>query len=128
MRLLLDTCTFVWLSCDPAGLSESARRALDDTASELLLSDVSVWEICLKWQAGKLELPAPPRVWVEDQRRIWALGRATLDLEHLYRGSELPGHHRDPFDRALISQALAQSLTIVTPDPAIRAYPVAVLW
>jgi PIN domain nuclease of toxin-antitoxin system len=82
----------------------------------------------LKWQAGKLSLPGPPRSWIEEQRATWDLTRAPLELEHLYRSTELPSHHRDPFDRLLVAQSIVEGLTLVTPDPAIRAYPVSVLW
>jgi PIN domain nuclease of toxin-antitoxin system len=128
VRLLLDTCTFIWLASAPDELSTQARERLDDTGSELMLSDASVWEICLKWQAGKLALPGPPRRWVEEQRRAWEVGRLPIEIEHLYRGTELPAHHRDPFDRVLVSQAIAEGLTLVSPDEVFRAYPVAVIW
>lgn len=128
MELLLDTCTVVWLSADPGRLSKKAKEALDADDAILLLSDASVWEVCLKWQAKKLVLPAPPRRWLTEQARVWQLDRLALDPEHFYRTSELPALHRDPFDRLLVAQAIERSLTIVTPDAAIRAYPVAVLW
>jgi PIN domain nuclease of toxin-antitoxin system len=128
LKLLLDTCTFIWLVSAPDQLGERARQELDDPSATLLLSDASVWEVCLKWQSGKLELPGPPRHWIEEQRRTWELTRAPIELEHLYRSTELPAHHRDPFDRMLVSQAIAEGLSIVTPDPAIRRYPVMVIW
>ncbi len=125
--LLLDTCTFIWLASDPARLSEPARAALD-AEPNLLLSDSSVWEICLKWQAKKIVLPAPPRVWVSEQVRAWYLERVPIEPESLYRTVELPELHRDPFDRLIVAQALALNARIVTPDTEIRRYPVAVLW
>jgi PIN domain nuclease of toxin-antitoxin system len=125
--LLLDTCTLVWLTSDPGRLSARAREALD-AESDISLSDASVWEICLKWQAKKLELPMPPRTWVADQVRAWQLQRVPIEAEHLYRTAELPDLHRDPFDRLLVSQALTHGARIVTPDPAIRQYPVAAVW
>jgi PIN domain nuclease of toxin-antitoxin system len=128
VALLLDTCTFIWLAGDPSQLGEGARRAMDASAAEIWLSDVTVWEVSLKWQAGKLSLPGPPRSWIEEQRATWDLTRAPLELEHLYRSTELPSHHRDPFDRLLVAQSIVEGLTLVTPDPAIRAYPVSVLW
>lgn len=128
MRLLLDTCTLVWLASEPNRLSAPARRRLDEAGAELVLSDASVWEICLMWQAGKLTLPEPPRRWIEQQRRTWELDRLPMQPEHLYRSTELPVHHRDPFDRILVSQAIVEDLTVVTPDQAFAAYPVAVLW
>jgi PIN domain nuclease of toxin-antitoxin system len=125
--LLLDTCTFVWLASEPARLSESASAALD-AESSLALSDASAWEICLKWQAGKIVLPSPPRVWISEQMRTWQLERVPIEPDHLYRTVELPELHRDPFDRLLVAQALALGVRIVTPDSEIRRYPVAVTW
>lgn len=125
--LLLDTCTLIWLASDPSQLSAGATKALE-AASELYLSDVCIWEICLKWQAKKIELPSPPRTWVSDQVRAWHLQRACIEIEHLYRTAELPALHKDPFDRLLVSQALSHGARIVTPDLAIQQYPVTVVW
>jgi PIN domain nuclease of toxin-antitoxin system len=128
LRLLLDTCTLLWLAGDPEKLSPAARSALDDDKNPLLLSDVSVLEVCLKWQSGKLTLPSPPRMWTEQQRQTWELDQLVLTREHMFRSAELPAHHRDPFDRLLVSQAIEEGLTIVTPDAAVARYPVATLW
>lgn len=128
MKLLLDTCTFIWLADAAESLSDGARDLLDDPGADLILSDVSVWEVCLKWQSGKLKLPSPPRSWIDGQASAWALSRLPIDREHFYRSVELPNLHRDPFDRLLVAQALSGNLTIVTPDAAIRQYPVAVAW
>jgi PIN domain nuclease of toxin-antitoxin system len=96
--------------------------------ARILLSDASVWELCLKWQAGKVELPAPPRRWIGEQVQAWGIERLPIEPEHCYRTTELPQLHRDPFDRLLVAQAIAHGALIVTPDPAITAYPVACLW
>jgi PIN domain nuclease of toxin-antitoxin system len=128
MKLLLDTCTFIWLAAEPGRLSARATKLLDAADSDLYLSDVSVLEICVKWLATKLVLPAPPRRWVEEQRRVWDVTSTALTAEHMYRATELPVHHRDPFDRLLVAQAITGDLTLVTPDPAIADYPVATVW
>jgi PIN domain nuclease of toxin-antitoxin system len=125
--LVLDTCTFIWLVSDASRLSAPAAKALD-SARDIALSDVSIWEICLKWQARKIELPSPPRTWVAEQTRAWSLERLAIEPEDLYRTVELPELHRDPFDRLLVAQVLKTGARLVTPDPAIRQYPVAVLW
>jgi PIN domain nuclease of toxin-antitoxin system len=125
--ILLDACTLIWLASDPRKLGAAAGTALD-AADEIHISDVTVWEICLKWHAKKLDLPTPPRTWIMEQARAWSLSRLQIEPEHLYRAVELPELHRDPFDRLLVAQALACGATLVTPDPAIRQYPVAVLW
>jgi PIN domain nuclease of toxin-antitoxin system len=126
--LLLDTCTLLWLAADPSRLSPDATEALDDEANELWVSDVSTLEIALKWSAGKLTLPTPPRTWFESQVATWELSTIGLRRPDIYRTTELPAHHRDPFDRLLIAQALDRGFTIVTPDEAVVVYPVATLW
>jgi PIN domain nuclease of toxin-antitoxin system len=128
LKFLLDTCTFVWLVAEPERLSGRAAKALDDGNAALTLSDVSVWEIGLKWRSGKIRLPQPPRSWIEEQAQTWNLLSLAIKRSHLYREAELPEHHRDPFDRLLVAQALEEGQTIVTPDSAIRHYPVPVIW
>lgn len=128
MKLLLDTCTFIWLVAAPDQLSERAARTVDDASTELWLSDASVWEICLKWEAGKLQLPAPPRNWIEEQSLRWGVAWLAVERTHHYRATELPRHHRDPFDRLLVAQAIERGLTIATPDAHVQKYPVATLW
>ena len=128
MKVLLDTCAFIWLCAEPDRLSPAAARILDDSDNSLLLSDVSALEITLKWTAGKLTLPEPPRLWLEAQIRTWSIEQVEMRREHMYRASELPGHHRDPFDRLLVATALTSDATIVTPDTAIQSYPVSWRW
>ena len=128
MKVLLDTCALVWLASSPENLSQKVAALIESSATDLYVSDCSVWEICLKWHAGKLHLPQPPRIWVEEQRRLWHLLPLILERRHFYRASELPEHHKDPFDRVLVSQAIEDSLTIATPDTAIMQYPVATIW
>jgi PIN domain nuclease of toxin-antitoxin system len=128
LDLLLDTCTILWLSAEPGKLSKKARAAIDGEDARLFASDASTWEVCLKWLAKKIVLPAPPRRWLADQATIWQTDRLPFELDHFFRTCELPALHKDPFDRMLVAQAIARGLTIVTPDPAIHAYPVAVLW
>ncbi len=128
MDLLLDTCALIWLSADPTRVSGAARAAIDAQDAKLFTSDASTWEVCLKWLAKKIVLPTPPRQWLTEQAAIWQTERLPFELDHFFRTCELPTLHRDPFDRMLVAQAIARGLTIVTPDPAIHAYPVAVLW
>lgn len=128
VQLLLDTCTLLWLAAEPNRLSTKARRALDDERNSLTLGDVSALEITLKWSTGKLTLPSPPRTWIESQLATWGIASLGIRRDHIYRAAELPQLHRDPFDRLLVAMALAENLTIVTPDTAVTAYPVATLW
>ena len=127
-RYLLDTCTLIWLCTEPERLSPASVEAIDAPDSVLLWSDVSALEITLKWAAGKIILPDPPRHWLERQIVTWGLDCLSLRRADIYRASELPAHHRDPFDRLLVASALGSTATILTPDKAIQQYPVSCRW
>ena len=89
---------------------------------------MSALEIALKWSAGKIILPDPPRHWIEQQVAAWSMDCLRLQRNDIYRASELPALHRDPFDRLLVAAALGATATILTPDDAIHAYPVSCRW
>lgn len=128
MKILLDTCAFLWLISDAPQLSSAARARFSDPSNDICLSAVSTWEIVLKHALGKLPLPEPPERFVSEQRekhRIVSLDLAEQATFHLYR---LPELHRDPFDRLLVCQAIERGLVILTPDPLITQYPVRTLW
>jgi PIN domain nuclease of toxin-antitoxin system len=127
VRLLLDTCTFLWLAGGGA-ISPAAAAAVRDPSNEVFLSAVSVWEIATKYRAGKLPLPESPAMLVPTERALRGVTELAFDEESALQVLRLPPLHRDPFDRMLISQAIAGSLTLVTPDPLIAQYPVRVLW
>ena len=101
MRLLLDTCAFLWLAQQPAMVSPRAAAAIDDAGNELFVSDVSIWEITLKHSAGRLPLPGAPRRWIPAKLSYHQLQSLRLDHAALYRSGELPRVHPDPFDRLL---------------------------
>jgi len=125
--LLLDTRAFIWFATGDTQLGEAAAAAIVDPDHDVLLSAASVWEMAIKASLGKLELAAPLHAIVAAarERRI-----ATLPITpaHALRVEALPFHHRDPFDRLLIAQALEEQLTLVTRDEAFRHYEVPVLW
>lgn len=128
MRLLLDTCTFLWIVADASELSDIARTLFKDAGNEVYLSAVSTWEIAVKHKLGKLPLPAPPERFIPLQRAQHGIESLMLDepsTTHLYR---LPPLHRDPFDRMLVCRAIEHGLTIVTPDVLITQYPVRTVW
>jgi len=127
VRLLLDTCTFLWL-VSGGPLSAAAAAAIRLPSNEALLSAVSVWEISVKYRAGRLPLPEPPDRLIPARRSTRGITTLGFDEESALQVLRLPALHRDPFDRMLISQAIAHGLAIVTPDPAITQYPVRVIW
>lgn len=128
MKLLLDTCTFLWLAADDPRLTPVARTSCRSPENDVYLSALSAWEIAIKYRLGRLPLPEPPDRYVVSRRRWLRLEPLAFDEACAAHESFLPLHHSDPFDRGLVSQAILNSLTIVTPDAAISRYPVPVLW
>ena len=127
MRLLLDSCAFLWLAGGRL-LSVAATAAVRDPSNEVLLSVVSTWEIASKYRAGKLSLPEPPDRLIPTERGLRGIRAFSLDEPSALQVLRLPPLHRDPFDRMLIAQSIEHGLAIVTPDPLIHQYPVRVIW
>ena len=128
MNILLDTCTFLWIISDSLELSERAREVFQYDSASVFLSCVSVWEIIVKHALGRLPLPDPPAQFIAGMRVLHAIEPLPLEEEAVLMLPRLPDIHRDPFDRMLICQALAHGLSLLTPDPLIRRYPVPVVW
>lgn len=128
MRVLLDTCTFIWLCAEPSRLSANVARILNRRDTLPVLSHVSLLEITLKWTAGKIMLPAPPRQWIGEQVAVWRMELLQITPDDIYRASELPKLHADPFDRLLVATAIGRRLSLLTPDEWLKSYPVGCLW
>ncbi len=128
MRLLVDTCTFLWLAADDPRLSKLARGACRDPGNEVYLSALSALEIAIKHRLGRLPLPEPPGRYVVSRREWLELRPLPLEERAAAHDALLPSHHRDPFDRGLISQAILGGMTIVTPDESFARYPAPLLW
>jgi PIN domain nuclease of toxin-antitoxin system len=127
MKALLDTHTFIWWDSDPSRLSAKALDVLHDPASTIFLSVVSVWEILVKSQLGKLTLRLPLDQIIAQQvaNRVQIL---PATLEHVLALRDLPAVHKDPFDRLLISQARVEGATLLSADHVFNQYPVQILW
>ena len=124
MRLLLDTHIFLWWLTDNPALSKRARAVIGDADSEIYISAATAWEIAIKQAIGKLDFPM--------ERLSESISDANfiplpIEIPHTILAGALPRHHADPFDRMLVAQASHEGLTIVSADPLIRAYAVAVL-
>lgn len=128
MRLLVDTCTFLWLAAADPQLTRAARSACRDPGSTVYLSALSAWEIAIKYRIGRLPLPERPSRYVKSRREWLGLEPLRFDEASAAHDALLPPLHADPFDRGLVSQAILNGLTIVTPDDSIAAYPAPVLW
>jgi PIN domain nuclease of toxin-antitoxin system len=128
MHLLLDTHTFLWWVTDAAPLSSSARAAITDADNTCLLSMASVWEMAIKRSLGKLELNGDLGHFLAEQLPANQIALLPIELHHAVRVVDLPWHHRDPFDRLLVAQALCDGLTLVSADAALAAYGAPMLW
>lgn len=128
MKILLDTCAFIWITTDAPELSKKARDVFRNPENEIFLSSVSVWEIMVKNNIGKLPLPDEPENFVCLKRQQHAIETLSLTEQAVFHLKKLPKHHQDPFDRMLICQALEHNLTILTSDDKIVQYPVATVW
>lgn len=127
MKLLLDTHTFIWWDSNPNKLSQSLLEFLQNEANSVFLSVVSLWEIQIKHQAGKLDLAIPLQEIVQRQlaNQIQLL---PVIPEHVFALSKLPNHHNDPFDRMLVAQSIVEDATVISKDSVIKRYPTKVLW
>ena len=128
MRVLLDTCTFLWIAADVEKLSETARKIYTDPANEVYLSSVSCWEVAVKYALGRLPLPQPPAQFLPPRRQKYGIEPLPLDEESALHVARLPKIHTDPFDRLLVCQAIVHGLTVLSPDEWIGRYSVRILW
>jgi PIN domain nuclease of toxin-antitoxin system len=128
MRLLLDTHAFLWFIMGSSSLSPSTRDLIEDGANERFLSAASLWEIAIKVSIGKLTLSAPFDVLFPEQLDSNGIGLLGIEAAHTAVVSTLPFHHRDPFDRLLVAQAVVEGMPIISTDIAFDAYPVTRLW
>lgn len=127
MRILLDTCVFLWLDWGAVNRIAVVARQVMEAGHELALSDASLWEMSIKARLGKLPFASSVR---EIAERHAARGLLLLPMErrHIYRVESMPMHHKDPFDRMIAAQALTEDLTLVSADSGFDAYGVRRLW
>jgi len=127
MRILLDTQIFLWLQAEPERFSPGTLSMLSDRANQLFLSAASAWEIAIKSALGKLELPAPPFQYVPRRMAQSGIAAMPVQIAHALRAGLLPLHHRDPFDRMLVAQALVERMPLMSVDPRLSPYGVRLL-
>ena len=128
MRFLLDTCTLIWVFEGSKKIDAELRADLTDLGNEVFFSDVTLLEIIIKYQLGKLALPKPPSTLILPLARRHMIDLWPHDTATVVGLEKLPLLHRDPFDRLLVSQARAHGLTLVTPDPKIQQYDLRWRW
>jgi len=128
MRVLLDTNSFLWFISGSDRLSVDAKNFIADMQNQLVLSAASLWEIAIKISLGKLDLLQPYGQLIPQQLEENDITVLPLEIGHLNKVIDLPFHHRDPFDRLIIAQALAEGIPVVTSDAVFSQYAVKLIW
>jgi PIN domain nuclease of toxin-antitoxin system len=128
MRLLLDTHAFLWFFIGTPSLSAKARASIEDESNEKFFSIASLWEIAIKASIGKLTLSKPFDDIFPDQLAHNGIDLLSITTAHVSAITNMPFHHRDPFDRLLIAQAMTEQMQIVSADAAFDNYAVTRLW
>jgi PIN domain nuclease of toxin-antitoxin system len=128
VKLLLDTHSFLWFIDGNSKLSSTARGLIENPGSERLLSIASVWELAIKHSIGRLQLAQPFHLLLPQQLALNDISLLGISLEHTAIVATLPFHHKDPFDRLIVAQSLAEQIPVISTDPALDAYGVTRLW
>jgi len=128
MRILLDTHTFLWMIFGDERLNETVRTQIGSRQNQVLISVATLWEIAIKTSLGKLDLKIPFEKIIEEQLDMYTFQMLPISFKALVAVSTMPFHHRDPFDRLLVAQAIVEDVPIVTRDSVFSSYPVKVLW
>ena len=127
MKFLIDTHTFLWFVNDSQQLSNYARSLMESDV-DLLISSASLWEIAIKVSIGKLTLRNSFHTFIPQQLTINDIEIIYPTIDHLTALSQLPFHHRDPFDRLMIAQAIVENIPIITRDSAFNLYEIECIW
>ncbi len=127
MNFLIDTHVFLWWDSHPEKIPDRALSALEDPDNTIWLSLVSIWEVQIKTQLGKLTLHQPLDILVQQQQQN-GIQLLPIKLNHILAIQPLPYHHKDPFDRLLIAQTIAENLTCISADSVFKQYNIPILW
>lgn len=128
MKVLIDTHAWLWLINDDKRLSKPARQTFLDPGNALFFSMASFWEICIKISLKKLTLAEGWPEIIQQEMSNNAVGWLPIGIDHCLAASNLPFHHRDPFDRMLLAQATVESLAILSADRSFSEYSVQRIW
>ncbi len=128
MRILLDTHALLWLITDDKRLSKTSRKIFLNTENCLYFSIVSLWEICIKKSLGKISLENKWLDIIQNEMKANSIQWLLVEVSHCAKVTELPFHHRDPFDRMLIAQAMTEDLSILSRDNSFSAYKIRCIW
>ena len=128
MKVLLDTCAFLWLVTDDPHASELAKGIFLNNDNELFLSAVTGFEIAVKYSLGKLHLTEPPKEFIANRIQANALTELPVSMIHALALQNMPLHHKDPFDRLLVAQAMVNQIPLLSADQQLSAYEIERLW
>jgi len=128
VKFLLDTIVWVWSIDAIERIGKQGLEILEDGTQDIFLSAASSWELSIKMRLGKLSLPKSPAACVSQYMVQQGLRPLSITHSHTVKVYDLPNHHRDPFDRLLIAQALIEGMVILTADRAFEKYPIEVIW
>jgi PIN domain nuclease of toxin-antitoxin system len=128
MKYLLDTMVWLWSLGPTDKIGRAGLEILTNGEEEIYLSAASAWEVAIKTQLGKFTLAEPPGTYVPKRLSAQGIRSLSITQTHSLKVYDLPSHHRDPFDRLIIAQAIFENMTILTADRAFTNYPVEVLW
>jgi PIN domain nuclease of toxin-antitoxin system len=128
MSLLLDTHTALWFFNNDEALSTSAKAQIENYQGRIYVSIASLWEVGIKVSVGKLTLPGAFVDFFTRQLNLNQIEILSISLEHLHTITTLPHHHRDPFDRLIIAQALSEQMPVVGTDTVFDLYGISRIW
>jgi PIN domain nuclease of toxin-antitoxin system len=128
MKYLLDTMVWLWSVGSVENVGSAGQAILSDADVEIYLSTASTWEIAIKARIGKSTLPEPPSRYIPKRLAEQNIQALTINQSHALKVYDLPLHHRDPFDRLIIAQAMVEEMVILTSDRDFEKYPVQVVW
>ena len=128
MKYLLDTVTWLWSVGPLEKIGRTGLEILSDGKAEVYLSAASSWEIAIKAQLGKFDLPEPPASYIPNRLAQQGIRSLSITQVHAVKVYDLPRVHADPFDRLIIAQAIVEDMTVLTADRAFGKYPVEIIW
>ena len=127
MRLLLDTHALIWFAANDSRFGKQARQKMQSLDVELYLSVASVWEMAIKANLGRLNLVLPLGAYVQEKIDA-GLHILPIEWHHSSAVVNMPLHHKDPFDRLIIAQALIENMPVVSGDPIFKSYGLKIVW
>ncbi len=128
MKYLLDTHTFLWYVNNDNKLSETSKNIIANQENSIFLSIASIWEIAIKVSLNKLKIPLPLTSFVHTQLNDNDISLLHISVEHTDKVTELPFHHRDPFDRLIIAQSIVENMPIIGNDTLFDNYMIRRIW